>query len=146
MGHQLVFAVHTVVERGYACSVEVIESTRDSSTHFYVAFYSPPVLANGWQPYDQPSPAAYLPFAFADSARETVRGGGQVLVQRAPARGMIGREFTRVTSLRKALEKAFSQAGAPASAATRALRMLGDGRVVQTSRASRGRRAPRRAA
>lgn len=56
----------------------------------YVAFYSNQLLENGWEPYDQPHPAAYMPLSFAHFERYRV-AGGELLVSK-PEREQTGTE------------------------------------------------------
>ena len=39
------------------------------------AYYGPSILANGWEPFDQPS-RAYMPYRFADFFRVNLANGG----------------------------------------------------------------------
>lgn len=60
---------------------------RIGDTH--VSFWPREVFANGWQPYDQPHPGAYLPCSFEQCERHDVGDGAAILVYRgmpAPAR------------------------------------------------------------
>lgn len=96
------------VEPGHACRVRWDDT--------YVAYYSPAVVKNGWEPYDQPATAAYLPFAF--SACLNVRcGGGLVLVRR---RGRTSLPSGASIFVRAA----FAGVGAPPKAADLALKLL----------------------
>lgn len=45
---------------------------------WWLGVYSAQVLANGWSPYDQPDPAAYLPFEYAE-LQQRVRSPGAIL-------------------------------------------------------------------
>src|SRR5580658_3125909 len=87
--------IHVVVERGYACCIELTASARTErhvEGKVYVAYYSPAVVENGWEPYDQPSRAAYMPLSFAESIRQPTDDGGEVVVQQVPTHS----ESTRV--------------------------------------------------
>ena len=96
------------VEPDHACRVRWGDT--------YVAYHAPAVVENGWEPYDQPSSAAYLPFAL--SACLNVRcGGGRVLVRR---RGRTSLPL-RVSIFIRA---AFAGVGAPPKAADLALKLL----------------------
>jgi len=44
-----------------------------------VAFHTEAVMDNGWEPYDQPSPAAYLPLG-RDRLHQVDGAGGVLLV------------------------------------------------------------------
>ena len=44
----------------------------------FVSFHGPAVVANGWQPYDQPAAAAYVPKG--RSVLHVVEGAGGVLL------------------------------------------------------------------
>lgn len=46
-----------------------------------VAFHSDAVREHGWQPYDQPSPAAYIPLGL-DRLHQVEGGGGVLLVSK----------------------------------------------------------------
>lgn len=48
----------------------------------YCAYYSREVLANGWEPCDQPSASAYLPFRFSFLRQVDLPNGGKFLIQR----------------------------------------------------------------
>lgn len=126
------------VERGYACRIELsgvgesseaarTKAHRDEAVRLYLAYYSPAVIENGWQPYDQPSPSAYMPLGYAESVRERVRDGGEILVQRMP--DCIGDSPVRgraraSASVRSEVEAAFRRAGAPLGAAVSAMKAL----------------------
>ncbi|HYK02390.1 MAG TPA: hypothetical protein VE974_11595 [Thermoanaerobaculia bacterium] len=58
-GEVIAFHGAAVSKRGRAT---VFESDDAASIRF--AFYGSEVLANGWQPYDQPNPAAYIPLGY----------------------------------------------------------------------------------
>src|SRR6188768_3145865 len=58
-GEVIAFHGAAVSKRGRAT---VFESDDAASIRF--AFYGNEVLANGWQPYDQPNPAAYIPLGY----------------------------------------------------------------------------------
>lgn len=61
----------TVIESGNATKVikgAVVELIR-------FAFYSERVLRNGWEPFDQPHPAAYMPLRYTTLERVDVAGG-----------------------------------------------------------------------
>jgi hypothetical protein len=53
---------------------------------FWCAYYGPQIRANGWEPYDQPTPAAYMPCRYADFEVLHLDGGGALLVQRSVRR------------------------------------------------------------
>ncbi len=129
--------VSVSVENGYACRLELIDRSpavvgKPSPPHrgqrVYVAYYSQAVLTNGWEPYDQPSPAAYLPLSYEQFVRERISGAGEVLVQRIPdaedkqATAVSRRQIE--TSFQAAIVAAFRRAGAPPTAAARATRLL----------------------
>ena len=50
------------------------------------AWYSRGILSNGWEPYDQPTQAAYLPFAYSDLVRIDLENAGIFLIQQSPTR------------------------------------------------------------
>lgn len=59
---------------------------------FAGAYYPASLLNNGCEPYDQPSPAAYLPFSYSDFDVITLPNGGALLLQRECSRdGFRGR-------------------------------------------------------
>jgi len=62
------------------------------------AVYRDSVLKNGWQPYDQPSPAAYVPLSFKAMKRHRLRGFGQLLVEAQPSRGPVSTFTYRETA------------------------------------------------
>src|ERR1043166_4304482 len=47
----------------------------DDAASIRFAFYGNEVLANGWQPCDQPSPAAYLPMRYSALDRYSTADG-----------------------------------------------------------------------
>ncbi len=62
------------------------------ATWFAGAYYPASLLNNGCEPYDQPSPAAYLPFSYSDFELIALRNGGALLLQRECSReGFRGR-------------------------------------------------------
>lgn len=93
----------TLVQRGHSCRV------RAQGT--YVAWHSRFVVENGWEPFDQPGHAAYLPFRFQDALILAV-DGGRVLVRV---------ERSLPPGLEEAVKDAFVQADAPKRAAAVAL-------------------------
>lgn len=136
INHSGVCVATVTVDRGYACCIEVVTQEhgtrslgrRDGTmSRVYIAYYSPAVLANGWQPFDQPSLGAYMPLPFADFVREDVEGGGSVLVQRTPDEipaTLVRSPRRRERALTTELRTAFSEAGAPTAAADRTLAIL----------------------
>ena len=68
----------------------VFETEDAASIRF--AFYGDEVLANGWQPCDQPSPAAYLPMRYAALDRYSTADGA-ILIEREPVRRQVWREL-----------------------------------------------------
>jgi hypothetical protein len=52
----------------------------------WFGWYSSRILANGWEPYDQPDPAAYLPLRFDALAISEQFGFGVLLRQHRPDR------------------------------------------------------------
>jgi len=90
-------AVVAAQRAGYALSGEVIAfraahlakqgdhavlTTNDAaSLHF--AYYTPKVLENGWQPYDQPSAAAYLPLDYSELDRFETSAGAMLIERKA---------------------------------------------------------------
>lgn len=82
------FAVELVVERGVSV-VARIRAARDGARSFWCAFYGRTVLANGWEPFDQPRAAAYMPFRFADFDR-VVLENGTLLAQKRPVSSRAG--------------------------------------------------------
>lgn len=48
----------------------------------YIAFHSSAVVENGWEPYDQPNPAAYVPLSKERMHRLATNGGGLLLVSK----------------------------------------------------------------
>lgn len=59
---------------------------------FWCAYYGTSILANGWQPYDQPTASAYMPWPFAEFEKLPISSGGVLLLQRAPrhSRAVLG--------------------------------------------------------
>lgn len=49
----------------------------------WVAYYGPGVLANGWQPCDQPERDAYMPVTFDRLDRTDLPGGGAFFVEKS---------------------------------------------------------------
>jgi hypothetical protein len=49
---------------------------------FWCAYYGAHVLENGWEPFDQPGPAAYMPCRLAEFEVKPAGPGGALLVQR----------------------------------------------------------------
>lgn len=47
-----------------------------------VCFYPLSIVANGWQPYNQPHPGAYIQHRFEQCERIDVGGGAQLIVYR----------------------------------------------------------------
>lgn len=82
------FTIEAILDPGvsFVCRISAAEasSIRLPPLSLWCAHYGPVVLANRWQPYDQPSAAAYMPWPFAEFERVSVGNGGDVLVQRAP--------------------------------------------------------------
>ena len=68
----------------------VFETDHAASIRF--ALYGNEVLANGWQPCDQPSPAAYLPMRYAALDRYSTADGA-ILIEREPVRRQVWREL-----------------------------------------------------
>jgi hypothetical protein len=50
----------------------------------WLAWYAPRILANGWQPYDQPHPAAYMPLGYEHLTRQELPDHGVLLRQPSP--------------------------------------------------------------
>lgn len=46
-----------------ASAVAIKATIEIGGKRYVVAFHGPGVVANGWEPYDQPHPAAYIPTA-----------------------------------------------------------------------------------
>lgn len=55
------------------------------------AYYSAPIVANGWEPFDQPSATAYMPLSYSDFIRVAVASAGVVLVQNEPRKQLVRR-------------------------------------------------------
>jgi len=68
----------------------VFETEDAASIRF--AFYGRDVLANGWQPCDQPSPAAYLPLRYSALDLYSTPDGA-ILVEREPVRRQVWRQL-----------------------------------------------------
>jgi hypothetical protein len=49
----------------------------------WLGWYSSRILANGWQPYDQPHPAAYIPLGYDHLAKQQLPAHGVLLRQSA---------------------------------------------------------------
>ena len=64
----------------------------DDAASIRFAFYGDEVLANGWQPYDQPSPAAYIPLGYEALDRYEVDRGA-ILVEQRPQHRQLWREL-----------------------------------------------------
>jgi len=64
----------------------------DDAASIRFAFYANEVLANGWQPCDQPSPAAYLPMRYSALDRYSTPEGA-ILIEREPVRRQVWREL-----------------------------------------------------
>ena len=52
----------------------------------WLGWYSKQIVANGWQPYDQPHGAAYIPVGFGQLATREVSSEGLLLRQNVPER------------------------------------------------------------
>ncbi len=55
--------------------VAVVIELEIDGRRIYVGFHGPEVVANGWQPYDQPNPAAYIPKSRSELHLFEVAGG-----------------------------------------------------------------------
>lgn len=67
------FGAKIAVRPLYACSVR-------TSTGFEFTYHSSAVEENGWEPYDQPDPAAYLPRKRSELVAMPCSGGGGTLL------------------------------------------------------------------
>jgi hypothetical protein len=97
----------------------------------WLGWYSSRILANGWQPYDQPDPAAYMPLRYEALVRHEEPGVGVLLRQATPdrPRSVTGHERAVLvscseSSLPDVLRALLSQAGIPVDQADGAVRFL----------------------
>jgi hypothetical protein len=103
------------------------------------AFYAPPATANAWEPFDQPSPSAYMPLPYAAFQKISLGDHiGTLLIQaevrQEPIRGPVvddgvGRtcEFLSRPSAEQVADRALhtmEQCGVPAAVAARIRRSL----------------------
>jgi hypothetical protein len=59
-----------------------VESTAPRG--FWCAYYGAQIVANGWEPFDQPTPASYMPCRYTAFEVTRLDGGGVLLVERHP--------------------------------------------------------------
>lgn len=104
------------------------------------AFHSQTIRANGWQPFDQPSSAAYLPLSFRQLDQMNAGKNGLLLFQKDPAIGTIcarevtsGKdqgcllfEETALPNLEKELARLLAFSGVPELDIGQALRLIRD--------------------
>jgi hypothetical protein len=58
-----------------------------NSTVLQYAVYSDELLQNGWEPFEQPSPCAYVPSAYADLVERPLAHFGALLIGQRARRG-----------------------------------------------------------
>ena len=63
----------------------------DGAIVFWCAYYGAAVLANGWEPFDQPSSTAYMPLPYAAFDRINLDDGGVLLIQTSARRETVRR-------------------------------------------------------
>jgi|SRR5580704_6337507 hypothetical protein len=51
---------------------------------FWCAYYGSQILANGWEPFDQPTPASYMPCRYGAFEVRRLDGGAALLIERHP--------------------------------------------------------------
>jgi hypothetical protein len=96
----------------HACRVHIED--------LHVAYHSAEIVSNGWEPYDQPDHAAYLPYARADLASARLRSGGVVFVRKSKTHRSPPSRTTKT-----AIARRLRQGGTPAAAVRAALRLMG---------------------
>ena len=89
--HPGVCAVFRVVVHDAVSVQQVNERAREirveNAVVYHCAVYSERVLTNGWQPFEQPSPCAYLPLRYSQLLQKPLGPYGAVLVERHARRG-----------------------------------------------------------
>jgi len=55
----------------------------------WFARYTASVVANGWEPYDQPNPVTYMPHGYSAFEQVPIEGGDALLIQRHCDHGAI---------------------------------------------------------
>jgi hypothetical protein len=75
---------HASFRAGASAADLSLLASKEPATAQWFGWYSSSVLANGWQPYDQPHPAAYIPLAFETVGKLELSGGGALVRQIVP--------------------------------------------------------------
>jgi len=57
----------------------VIRAHLNGGKVLWVAYHSTAIVENGWEPFDQPTTAAYVPFALRDMRAKADCGNGRIL-------------------------------------------------------------------
>lgn len=110
------------------CATGRIASARADAPgrEVWFGYYDARILANHWEPHDQPHPCAYLPWSWMDLDKLDVGTQGSFVVQRRPT--VAGRttralatEYTDPSDPRlvRAIEEALTAAGVPCQATAR---------------------------
>jgi len=77
--------IRLVVHRGLSirpAGAHTLLVRAPAAATFWCAFYTSPILRNRWEPYDQPNPAAYMPFPYIEFDKIPLGETGAFLVQR----------------------------------------------------------------
>lgn len=67
--------------------------TSSRASILWCARYAPGVLANGWEPYDQPNPSLYMPLRYSALERVEYQAGWTTWVQRRSSCGPLRAEL-----------------------------------------------------
>ena len=73
------------VIRSHGSAGAVMAELEVDGVRIWVAFHSERVVANGWEPYDQPDPAAYVPLG-NERVHRVSGAGGDLVVSRESER------------------------------------------------------------
>jgi hypothetical protein len=70
------------VGEGRAAALRLVFGEEDCRRVLWFSYYGPLVVLNGWDPYDQPDAAAYMPFGFEAFEAVDLPNGARLLIQR----------------------------------------------------------------
>ena len=103
-------SIHALTAPGHSmvCRVTMTRALGGNSAPpgFWCAYYGSPVVENGWEPFDQPTPSSYMPCRYKAFEVMRLDGGGALLVERhpRPSRAVLRRAHPGlVTTFREAL-------------------------------------------
>lgn len=73
------------VDPGVATALRVVRHRKlEALSSYWVGWHSRAIVDNGWQPFDQPNQAAYVPFGWQDLTKRALSDGGVVFRQTRP--------------------------------------------------------------